>query len=158
MRPSGGVARDMCVCCGEGGTPGESIELWEGTNVLLTGKSQASVISDLFLGGKYLIDAFPYWGCSLAVLGGEPQLLASLQGTTFLKHFSGALWVGCTCTWVPQPQGLVGFWFVLAKCKPRVRMWGGSVQSLVSSVFHRVPRLRGTVQGRNTGTRRPPCQ
>jgi hypothetical protein len=97
MRPSGGVARGVCVCvcvcvcCGEGGTPGKSIELWEGADVLLTCKSQASVVSGLFLGGKYLTDAFPYWGCFLAVLGGEPQLLASLQGITFLKHFSGAL-------------------------------------------------------------------
>lgn len=57
MRSSGGGARGrgVCVCI-----PRESIELWEGTDMLLTGKSQASVVSGLFLGGKYLADASPY--------------------------------------------------------------------------------------------------
>lgn len=56
----------LCVCGwggggrGQGGIPGESIELWEGADTPLTGKSRASVVSGLFLGSKYLTDASPH--------------------------------------------------------------------------------------------------
>lgn len=41
----------VCVCPS---VPGESIELWEGVDMLLIGKSQASVVSGLFLRSNYL--------------------------------------------------------------------------------------------------------
>lgn len=56
----------------------------------------------------------------MAARGGEPQSLASLQATTFLKHLPVILGQGVPECEFLSPQGLVGFWLILGKCEPRV--------------------------------------
>lgn len=76
--------------------PGESTELWEGTDMLLTDKSQASEASGLFLGGKFPADVSPHWGCSLGSTGRGAPIPCISAGHHLPKALACNPWVGCT--------------------------------------------------------------